>query len=64
MAHMIENLGATTMQFTSTEVAELNRSVTAIEVRGARLPDAVLVFAEIEAPCGRDGTPAIMLTAG
>ena len=32
------------------EIAELNAAVRAIEVRGERLPDAVLVFSGVEAP--------------
>ena len=50
MPHMIENIGAAAVRFTPTELAELNRSVSAIQVRGARLPDAVLVFSGTEAP--------------
>lgn len=50
MAHMIENIGASTVRFTSAELAELNRAVSAILVRGARLPDAVLAFSNVEAP--------------
>ena len=50
MAHMLQNIGAADVRFTSTEVAELNASVRAIEVRGARLPDQVLVFSGVEAP--------------
>lgn len=50
MAHMVENTEATAIRFTSAELAELNASVTAIEVRGARLPDAVLAYSEVEAP--------------
>ena len=50
MAHMIENIGASTVRFTSAELAELNRAVSAIQVRGARLPDAVLAFSNVEAP--------------
>lgn len=50
MAHMIENIGASTVRFTSGELAELNRAVSAIQVRGARLPDAVLAFSNVEAP--------------
>jgi aryl-alcohol dehydrogenase-like predicted oxidoreductase len=49
MAHMVENVGAGRIRFTAEEVAELN-AVAAIEVRGARLPDAVLAFSEVEAP--------------
>jgi hypothetical protein len=36
--------------FTPSEIAELNASVSAIKVQGARLPDAVLVFSGVEAP--------------
>jgi len=50
MAHLLENSGAADVRFTSTELAELNASVRAIEVRGARLPDQVLVFSGVEAP--------------
>jgi aryl-alcohol dehydrogenase-like predicted oxidoreductase len=49
MAHMIENTGATEVRFTSTELAELNAAVSAIEVRGARLPDMVLALSGVEA---------------
>jgi hypothetical protein len=37
-------------KFTSSEIAELNSAVRAIEIRGQRLPDAVLVFSGVEAP--------------
>ena len=50
MAHMLENVGAAGLRFTPAEVAELDRSVQAIEVKGARLPDAVLAFSDVEAP--------------
>lgn len=50
MAHMIENSGSTGVQFTSAELAELNSAVKAIEIRGQRLPDAVLAFSGVEAP--------------
>ena len=50
MAHMVENSGAANIRFTSSELAELNGEVRAIEVRGARLPDQVLVFSGVEAP--------------
>jgi aryl-alcohol dehydrogenase-like predicted oxidoreductase len=49
MAHMIENIGAQTIQFTSSEIGELNASASAIKVAGARLPDAVQVFSDVEA---------------
>jgi aryl-alcohol dehydrogenase-like predicted oxidoreductase len=50
MAHMLDNIGASNVRFTSNELAELNRAVSAIDIRGARLPDQVLVFSGVEAP--------------
>jgi aryl-alcohol dehydrogenase-like predicted oxidoreductase len=50
MAHMLENIGADSIKFTPEEIAELNKSLAAIEIRGARLPDAVLQFSGVEAP--------------
>ncbi len=49
MAHMLENSGASGVRFTPAELAELNSAVRAIEIRGQRLPDAVLVFSDVEA---------------
>ena len=50
MAHTLENIGATAVRFTPSELAELNRSVRAIKVRGARLPAAVQAYSGVEAP--------------
>jgi aryl-alcohol dehydrogenase-like predicted oxidoreductase len=50
MAHMAENSGAASVQFSSDEIAELNAGVRAIEIRGQRLPDQVLVHSGREAP--------------
>lgn len=50
MAHMLENIGADALRFTPDELVELNRSVAAIQVLGARLPDVVLAFSDVEAP--------------
>ena len=50
MAHMLENIGAPDVPFTSTELAELNGAVSAVQIRGARLPEQVLVFSGVEAP--------------
>ena len=50
MAHMLDNIGADAVRFTTAELAELNASVLAVEIRGARLPDAVLAFSGVEAP--------------
>ena len=49
MAHMLENTGAVEVRFTSTELVELNAAVSAIEIRGARLPEQVLAFSGVEA---------------
>jgi aryl-alcohol dehydrogenase-like predicted oxidoreductase len=49
MAHMLENAGAASVELTSAEVTELNAAVRAIEIKGARLPDAVQVFSGVEA---------------
>jgi hypothetical protein len=38
------------IRLTPSETAELNAAVTAIDIRGARLPDQVLVFSGVEAP--------------
>jgi aryl-alcohol dehydrogenase-like predicted oxidoreductase len=50
MAHMLENIGAADVRFTSTELAELNGAVSAVQIHGARLPEQVLVFSGVEAP--------------
>jgi aryl-alcohol dehydrogenase-like predicted oxidoreductase len=50
MPHMLENIGAAEVRFTAGELTELNGAVSAIQIRGARLPDAVLVFSGVEAP--------------
>jgi aryl-alcohol dehydrogenase-like predicted oxidoreductase len=50
MAHMLENIGAAGVRFTSTELAELNAAVWAVQIRGARLPDQVLAMSGVEAP--------------
>ncbi|WP_316862046.1 aldo/keto reductase [uncultured Cohaesibacter sp.] len=50
MAHMVENVGSTSVTFTSDELTELNAAVRAIKIEGARLPDAVQVMSGVEAP--------------
>jgi aryl-alcohol dehydrogenase-like predicted oxidoreductase len=50
MAHMLENNGASNVTFTPSEVTELDAAVAAIEIKGARLPDAVLAYSGVEAP--------------
>jgi aryl-alcohol dehydrogenase-like predicted oxidoreductase len=50
VTHMIQNTGAAQVRFTPAEVAELDGAVRDIEVRGQRLPDAVLAHSGREAP--------------
>lgn len=49
MAHMLENIGAAQVRFTAMELSEINAAVAAFEIRGARLPEQVLVFSGVEA---------------
>jgi aryl-alcohol dehydrogenase-like predicted oxidoreductase len=53
MPHMLENVGATAVRFTPGELAELNRAVAAIRVRGARLPATVQAWSGVEARARR-----------
>jgi aryl-alcohol dehydrogenase-like predicted oxidoreductase len=50
MAHLLQNIGAAEVRFAPSELAELNAAVAAIEIRGQRLPDQVLLFSGVEAP--------------
>lgn len=50
MAHMLENVSAVGVRLTPAELAELDQSVRTIEIKGARLPDAVQAFSDVEAP--------------
>ena len=50
MAHMLENIGADAVRFTSEELTELNQAVAAVKVQGARLPDMVQAYSGVEAP--------------
>lgn len=47
---MLQNIGAGEIRFTSSELAERNASVSAIQIRGALLPEQVLVLSGVEAP--------------
>ena len=49
MAHMLENIGAAAVRFTPPEIADLNASVVAIKIEGARLPEGVLALSGVEA---------------
>ena len=50
MAHMIQNVGATSVAFTPDEIKELNASVSSIQIQGKRLPDGILALSGVEAP--------------
>ena len=50
MAHMIQNVGATSVVFTPDEIKELNASVSSIQIQGKRLPDGILALSGVEAP--------------
>jgi aryl-alcohol dehydrogenase-like predicted oxidoreductase len=50
IAHVRDNIGGAAIRFTPSEINELNTAVRAIEIRGQRLPDAVLVMSGVEAP--------------
>jgi aryl-alcohol dehydrogenase-like predicted oxidoreductase len=50
LSHLLENAGAADLRFTPDERAELDAAVRAITIRGARLPDQVLAYSNVEAP--------------
>lgn len=50
MAHMMENIGSDHVRFTGDEMKQFNLDLAKIEVKGERLPKAVLDFSNVEAP--------------
>lgn len=48
--HMRQNTAAAEVSLTPAEMAELSRSLDAIAIQGQRLPDAVQVYSDVEAP--------------
>jgi aryl-alcohol dehydrogenase-like predicted oxidoreductase len=50
MAHMLENSASGDVKFTAGEWQEFDKQLNAIEIKGQRLPDGVLVFSDVEAP--------------
>lgn len=50
MAHMLENNGADSVRFTNDELISFNTDLNRIEIKGLRLPQAVLDFSGVEAP--------------
>ena len=49
MPHMLENIGADNVKFTSDELAQFNSELSKIEIKGERLPQAVLIYSGVEA---------------
>ncbi|MBS1737215.1 MAG: aldo/keto reductase [Bacteroidetes bacterium] len=50
MAHMLENSGADQVKFTADELKQFNTELSAIEIKGERLPKFVLGLSNVEAP--------------
>lgn len=50
MPHMLENIGADQIKFSDSEIREFTTELNSIKILGARLPDAVLQFSDVEAP--------------
>ena len=50
MAHLLDNSGAEAVRFQPDELAELNKAVRAVEIKGQRLPDQVQAMSGVEAP--------------
>jgi aryl-alcohol dehydrogenase-like predicted oxidoreductase len=50
MAHMLENVGGADVMFTTDELAEFNKELSGISIKGLRLPQMVLNFSNVEAP--------------
>lgn len=48
--HMLQNTASAAVSLTHAEMTELTGSLDAITVRGQRLPDAVQVYSDVEAP--------------
>jgi aryl-alcohol dehydrogenase-like predicted oxidoreductase len=50
VAHMLENSGADAVKFSKDELQQFNKQLDAIQIKGERLPAAVLQFSDVEAP--------------
>ncbi|MES2430154.1 MAG: aldo/keto reductase [Bacteroidota bacterium] len=50
MPHMLENIAADNVKFTADELQEFNNQLNVIQIKGERLPAAVQVFSDVEAP--------------
>ncbi|MFM2369578.1 MAG: hypothetical protein RL619_1888, partial [Bacteroidota bacterium] len=50
MAHMLENIGASAIKFSTAELNEFNNQLDTIQIQGERLPPFVQAFSDVEAP--------------
>jgi aryl-alcohol dehydrogenase-like predicted oxidoreductase len=50
MPHMLENIGAANVKFNPSELKEFTKQLNEIKIAGARLPESVLQFSNVEAP--------------
>lgn len=48
--HMRQNIAASNVNFTTSEIKELDNDLEKIKIKGQRLPDAVQIFSDVEAP--------------
>lgn len=49
MPHMLENIGADNVAFTGDELKQFNAELAKIEIKGARLPESVQAYSDVEA---------------
>lgn len=50
MAHLLENIGAENVKFSTDELKEFKKQLDAIQIQGERLPAFVQAFSDVEAP--------------
>lgn len=48
--HMLQNIGAVGIHFSTSELSELGEALSKIEIHGQRLPDFVQAYSNVEAP--------------
>lgn len=50
MDHMLQNSAAANLNLTASEMVDITNALNAIAIQGARLPDSVQVYSDVEAP--------------
>lgn len=50
MAHLLDNIGAEKIKFSTTEMQDFNNELNTIKIQGERLPPIVQAFSDVEAP--------------